>query len=50
MTDELDTFPWQLAEHLHMTLEAVGAMSNREYASWRAYFAARSAKAEVSNG
>lgn len=34
---ELDPFDFLLAERLHLTLEQVGAMSNREYLAWRAW-------------
>ena len=39
MEEELDPFEWQLAESLGMTLRQMAdGMSEREYASWRAFF------------
>jgi hypothetical protein len=47
MEGDLDTFPFVLAEALHMTLDQVGQMSNNEYLRWRAWYVYRAAMAEL---
>ncbi len=48
MTDEMDTFPFVLAEALHMTIGDIYArMSNREYVAWQALYTYRNAMAEM---
>jgi hypothetical protein len=50
MEGELDTFPFVLAETLHLTLEQVDAMTNNEYLRWRAWHVYRQAMAEMQRG
>lgn len=38
LTGEIDAFPFILARDLGMTLAAVRAMPNTEYAEWVAYY------------
>jgi hypothetical protein len=47
MEDDMDQFDFVLAEHLHKSLEEVGALSNNEVLRWRAWFNYRAAKAEL---
>jgi hypothetical protein len=37
MEGDIDVFDFLLAEKLHMSLEAVGNLSNREHIAWRAF-------------
>ena len=44
MEEEVDTFPFVLAEALHMTIGDIYArMSNREYIAWQAFYTWRAA-------
>jgi hypothetical protein len=47
MEGELETFPFVLAEALHLTLAQVDDMSNNEYLRWRAWHIYRNAMAEM---
>lgn len=47
MTDELDPFPFVLAEKLHMTLADMDRMPYAEYLAWRAFHNWRAAMAEL---
>jgi hypothetical protein len=47
MEGDLDTFPFILAEALHITLAQVGQMSNHEYLRWRAWHVYRAAMADL---
>lgn len=50
MQGEMDTFPFVLAQDLGRTLEEVGAMPNREYVAWRAYYTYHAAMAKLQKG
>jgi hypothetical protein len=47
MEGDLDVFDFQLAERLGVTLAMVGAMSNREYLAWKAFYVYRAAMQEM---
>lgn len=47
MEDEMDVFPFMLAEALGKTLAELGQMSNHEYLRWRAFYTYRAAKREA---
>lgn len=47
MEGDLDVFDFQLAENLHMSLEQVGNLSNREHIAWRAFYVYRAAMRDM---
>jgi 2'-5' RNA ligase len=47
MEHEMDSFPFVLAERLHLTLAQIGEMSNAEYVAWRAFHVYRNAMEEL---
>lgn len=47
MTDELDTFDFDLALALGKTIDELSDMPTREYAAWRAFFTYRAAMADL---
>ena len=47
MEGELDPFTFTLAEALGKTLGEIGAMPNRDYIAWRAFYTYRTAMAEM---
>ena len=47
MEEELDPFPFYLAESLHMTLAQLDNMSEAEYLAWRAFNVWRNAMMEL---
>lgn len=48
MEGELDTFDFELALELGMTIEQLrGTLSNLEYLQWRAFFVWRNAQIEL---
>ena len=49
MEGELDPFDFVLAEAIGKTIAEIGAMSNREYLSWRAFHVYRNAMRELAS-